>query len=142
MLLFTADSALTQEALRFLFALTFFWVGGWNYRLGNRLLETVLALRDVETPRQTERFYRWVALTPREREVCELVLGGLSPREIASRMDISFNTAKNHIASVFLKSMVSTRAELVHRIRVSREVRDIVDWDELRSDQNGSIELP
>jgi NarL family two-component system response regulator YdfI len=53
------------------------------------------------------------ALTPREREVLEMLAEGLSNKEIAWRMKISEHTVKFHVASIFDKLDVSTRTEAV-----------------------------
>ncbi|MEA2175586.1 MAG: hypothetical protein QOD00_3178 [Blastocatellia bacterium] len=53
------------------------------------------------------------ALTPREREVLEMLAEGLSNKEIAWRMKISEHTVKFHVASIFDKLDASTRTEAV-----------------------------
>lgn len=53
------------------------------------------------------------ALTPREREVLDMLAEGLSNKEIAWRMKISEHTVKSHVASIFAKLNVSTRTEAV-----------------------------
>ncbi|MET0623192.1 MAG: response regulator transcription factor [Pyrinomonadaceae bacterium] len=53
------------------------------------------------------------ALTPREREVLDMLASGLSNKEIAWRMKISEHTVKSHVASIFAKLNVSTRTEAV-----------------------------
>jgi DNA-binding NarL/FixJ family response regulator len=53
------------------------------------------------------------ALTPREREVLDVLAEGLSNKEIAWRLKISEHTVKFHVASIFAKLNVSTRAEAV-----------------------------
>lgn len=55
------------------------------------------------------------ALTPREREVLELLALGLSNREIAARLNISDHTAKFHVASILGKLGAANRAEAVRR---------------------------
>ena len=55
------------------------------------------------------------ALTAREHEVLELAAEGLPNREIASALGISDHTVKFHLAAVFGKLSVSTRAEAVRR---------------------------
>jgi len=52
-------------------------------------------------------------LTPREREVLEMLAEGLGNKEIASRLGISDHTVKFHIASIFTKLDASTRTEAV-----------------------------
>jgi DNA-binding NarL/FixJ family response regulator len=53
------------------------------------------------------------ALTPREREVLDMLAEGLSNKEIAWRMKISEHTVKFHVASIFAKLDASTRTEAV-----------------------------
>ena len=55
------------------------------------------------------------ALTAREHEVLELAAEGLPNREIASTLGISDHTVKFHLAAVFGKLGVSTRAEAIRR---------------------------
>ena len=52
-------------------------------------------------------------LTPREREVLELVAEGLSNRAIAERLGNSEHTVKFHVSSLLGKLGAATRAELV-----------------------------
>ena len=53
------------------------------------------------------------ALTPREREVLELLADGLSNKAIADRLGISDQTAKFHVASICGKLGASNRTEAV-----------------------------
>jgi DNA-binding CsgD family transcriptional regulator len=67
-------------------------------------------------------------LTARQREVVRLVGEGLSNKQIAGRMDISENGVKRHLASLFAKYGVESRAALVHHAaanlgEVSEEVK-------------------
>ena len=59
------------------------------------------------------------ALTPREREVLELLAHGLSNRQIADALAISEHTAKFHVGSVSAKLGASSRTEAV-RLGVRR----------------------
>jgi DNA-binding NarL/FixJ family response regulator len=54
-------------------------------------------------------------LTTREREVLDAVAEGLSNRAIAERLGISDHTVKFHLASIFGKLGVTTRAGAVRR---------------------------
>jgi DNA-binding NarL/FixJ family response regulator len=54
-----------------------------------------------------------VALSTRERELLELVASGLTNKRIARRLDLSINTVKYHLASIFAKLEARTRAEAV-----------------------------
>jgi DNA-binding CsgD family transcriptional regulator len=55
----------------------------------------------------------WDSLTPTEREVVRLVADGLSNPDIADRLFISRATVKTHLAHVFTKLDVISRAPLV-----------------------------
>jgi DNA-binding NarL/FixJ family response regulator len=50
-------------------------------------------------------------LTPRERQVLSMLADGLGNKTIAARLGISDHTVKAHVAAVFEKLGVSTRAE-------------------------------
>ena len=56
-------------------------------------------------------------LTPREREVLELIAGGMSNAAIAARFGLAVSTVSNHISSIFAKLQVATRAEAIVRAR-------------------------
>jgi two-component system, NarL family, response regulator YdfI len=53
------------------------------------------------------------SLTPREREVLQMMARGLGNKEIAARLKISEHTAKFHVASILGKLGASTRTEAV-----------------------------
>jgi two-component system nitrate/nitrite response regulator NarL len=54
-------------------------------------------------------------LTPREREVLQLISDGLSNKEIADRLGMSAHTAKFHLASILAKLGAQSRTEAVVR---------------------------
>jgi non-specific serine/threonine protein kinase len=51
-------------------------------------------------------------LSPREREVADLVAQGLRDREISSRLVISPRTAESHVAHILRKLGLSSRVQL------------------------------
>ena len=51
-------------------------------------------------------------LTPREREVLQLIARGYMYKEIAARLHISVKTVESHVSSVLRKLQLSTRHEL------------------------------
>jgi DNA-binding CsgD family transcriptional regulator len=58
-------------------------------------------------------------LTPQELQVARLVSTGLTNRDVAARLFLSPKTIETHLAHVFRKTGVRTRAELAHRFRDS-----------------------
>jgi DNA-binding NarL/FixJ family response regulator len=55
-------------------------------------------------------------LTAREREVAEMAVQGLSNGDIAARLVLSRRTVGNHLASVYGKLGVTSRAQLADRL--------------------------
>jgi len=51
-------------------------------------------------------------LTPREREVLQLIARGYRYKEIAARLHLSVKTIESHVSSVLRKLQLSSRAEL------------------------------
>ena len=86
------------------------------------LLERVRAA--IETDRQaraatTERavvMQRLAHLTPREREVAELLIAGKTSKEIAVAMNVSVRTVEGHRRMVFSKMNVSSATQLVRTV--------------------------
>ncbi len=69
------------------------------------LLDALLPSGAVETPVE--------ALTPREREVLQLVAEGLPNKTIAARLDITDHTVKFHINAIMSKLNAQSRTEAV-----------------------------
>jgi DNA-binding NarL/FixJ family response regulator len=59
-------------------------------------------------------------LTPREREVLDLVAEGLTNQEIAERLVIAEGTVKNHVHSILGKLDVGSRQDAAARVAVVR----------------------
>ena len=86
------------------------------------LLERVRAA--IETDRQaravtTEHavvMQRLAHLTPREREVAELLIAGKTSKEIAVAMNVSVRTVEGHRRMVFSKMNVSSATQLVRTV--------------------------
>jgi DNA-binding CsgD family transcriptional regulator len=68
---------------------------------------TTIAMSDVSSQ---------YGLTPREQETIQLLLQGLTSKEIAERMSISPNTVKAFLRLVMVKMGVSTRSGIVGKI--------------------------
>jgi DNA-binding NarL/FixJ family response regulator len=71
--------------------------------------------RPREAPPPPETAAAGVVLTPREREVLDLLAAGASNKVIARRLGLSFHTAKAHVASVLQKLGAGSRADAVAR---------------------------
>ncbi len=86
--------------------------------LGNRRGPAVALLleRNHRGALNLERVARKFRLTPREKETVDLLLQDLSTKQIASRMDISANTAKAFLRSVMIKVGAENRTGIIGRI--------------------------
>lgn len=62
---------------------------------------------------QSSKKARMDLLTPKEREIVELVVQGQSSREIATALDISVRTVENHRARIMDKLHIASAVELV-----------------------------
>ena len=60
-----------------------------------------------------------VPLSRREREVVELVLSGLTYRQVGETLYLSAKTVEHHIARIKRRSGVATRSELLDRLSIS-----------------------
>jgi DNA-binding NarL/FixJ family response regulator len=69
--------------------------------------EDLLASSDTSKPTRQR-------LTPREREILQLLAEGKANKEVASLLGISVNTAEAHRANIMLKLNLHSLAELVH----------------------------
>ncbi len=58
-------------------------------------------------------------LTPRQRQIAELVRRGLSNKEIAVQLHIELSTVKNHVHSILEKMRVQRRGQLAAKLRLA-----------------------
>ncbi|MFF9784237.1 ATP-binding protein [Streptomyces nigrescens] len=64
--------------------------------------------------------YRGIALTPREREVAELIAAGMSNKDIAASLTIAQRTAESHVGRVLAKLGLTSRSQLAAWIHQRR----------------------
>ncbi len=55
------------------------------------------------------------SLTPREKEVVELLVEGLFYKEIADRLEVSINTVNFHVRNIYKKLQVNSRGEIINK---------------------------
>jgi len=91
-------------------------------------IRSVAAGKKVLPPRMTESLFSQIAkevdgqeparvleavrMTPREREVIDLIGEGLSNKEIAQRLNIATHTVKSHVRNVMEKLALHTRLQI------------------------------
>lgn len=56
-------------------------------------------------------------LTAREREILDLIAGGMGNAAIAHRLTLTLKTVRNHVSNIFVKLQVGDRAEAIVRAR-------------------------
>jgi len=74
---------------------------------------------DAPPPALVEHF----DLTPREAQICELLVKGMTDREIGRLLHIGYWTIRTHLQHVFRKLEVSNRVELTHRLAATPRAR-------------------
>lgn len=84
--------------------------GVWLERtVAEQVLENLLDTRETEDPDA----HKIAALTPREREVIDLICQGLRNKTISDRLHISEATVSHHLTSIYRKLEVDDRTSLV-----------------------------
>jgi DNA-binding NarL/FixJ family response regulator len=80
--------------------------------------------RTLEMRHREDRSHtQGLALTARERDVLRLIDGGLSNKEIASRLHIEVSTVKNHVHNVLEKLNVTSRMQAAATLGTHISVR-------------------
>jgi two-component system, NarL family, response regulator YdfI len=77
------------------------------------LPEEIAAVAQVSSAARPDLSELTDTLTPREREVLQMLAAGLANKEIATRLNISDHTAKFHVAAILGKLGAATRTEAV-----------------------------
>src|SRR6185295_6691795 len=85
-----------------------------------RVREAVQANHDALKNRTIafETRNRLARLTPREREIAELLAAGESCKQIAQKLSISAKTAENHRAAVLHKMAADNPTQLAHKLLI------------------------
>lgn len=93
-----------------------------------RLDQMRLALEQALTAyeRDTRRLSEFKTLTRRELQTCEMVVSGLTNREISEQLDISIKTVKVH------------RANLMRKVRAKSVTELLRGYDEFRASVNAA----
>jgi len=73
----------------------------------------ILAFAARRPPSESAGLEPHPRLTPRQREILDLIAAGLSTSEMATKLTISTETVRNHLRSVFKELDVHTRLEAI-----------------------------
>ena len=92
--------------------------------IAGKLLKDLTERRETDAPAARPQ-----VITPREKEVLELVVAGLGNKEIAQRLCISESTVRNHLHNILDKLHLQNRVQLA--MYASRE--GLVDQEDLPS---------
>jgi DNA-binding CsgD family transcriptional regulator len=57
----------------------------------------------------------WTILSPKERQVADMLCSGTTARAIAKRLDVSVNTVRNQTAAIYRKMGVHNKVELARQ---------------------------
>ena len=68
-------------------------------------------MEDKGKPAQAERIPK--AITEREEEILKHIVSGWDAKGIAANLDISVNTVRNHIANIYQKLQVQSKAQIM-----------------------------
>ena len=80
---------------------------------GHALARRRHRLRAARRGERKRPSHGWDGLTPTERQVADLALGGLTNAEIAERLFIGRETVKTHLSNIYAKVGVANRTQLV-----------------------------
>lgn len=86
-------------------------------RRGGRWIDQMLLQRALTAALGSKTADGLSALSPREREIVDLIAGGERPPDVAVRLGISPGTVKVHLHRIYEKLGVGSRAELILFVR-------------------------
>ncbi|MBB6480529.1 LuxR family transcriptional regulator [Spirochaeta isovalerica] len=74
-----------------------------------------------EKPLDLNDFFREKNISEREQEIIELLIQGVSNREMGETLYISYNTVKTHVRNIYRKLDVSNKLQLLYLLRHHRD---------------------
>jgi DNA-binding CsgD family transcriptional regulator len=90
---------------------------GHTWCSGEQAVAAVYVTDPSQIPQQPEAtMSRMYGLTPAEAKVAALIGRGLSGRQVADKLEVSYNTLKTHLKRVFVKTGTSNQGTLIRLI--------------------------
>ena len=107
------------------------WVGR---KLIPHLLDELASAREQERANLASDDSRLERVTPRERQIVDLLSAGASNKDIAKRLNVTERTVKAHLTAIFRKLGISGRLQLaLFALEHSRRVRQSdEDWTKVQ----------
>ncbi|MET9956894.1 helix-turn-helix transcriptional regulator [Streptomyces sp. NPDC006339] len=99
-------------------------IEGWRLETGDGA-RIALSLGPASPPDRVAALMEAYALSPRECQILAHVVSGAPTNEIASRLALSPFTVQDHLKSVFAKTGVRSRRELVSQVFFSHYLPDL-----------------
>lgn len=110
------------------------WLLLYGTRLSGRLERQVAVIIQPAAPHDVAPLVAAAyGLTEQERRVTRLCLRGLSTKQIAATLHISAYTVQDHLKSIFDKTGVRSRSELVGQVFLEHYVSRLEDLEDLPS---------